>query len=217
LKANEPGAVLFDPFTGKPATLSDTPGEGYYHMDEWRRETSTDMGKQVWLFNPLTGVPRTQYAMKVNPYFVPACGGDEEEAVDHGRRISSPIEKWCAEEEAGLIKSTSAYFDGRLLSDEESKANASRYRSQSMQRILSERESRYGDFESLSTLSQALKSVARGHAGWDKLPDGGKEALEMTLHKIARIVNGDCTYMDSWDDAGGYLMRGAEASRRTTK
>jgi hypothetical protein len=97
------------------------------------------------------------------------------------------------------------------------KANISRYESQSMQRILSERESRYGDFESLSTLSQALKSAVWSHAGWDNLPDAGKEALEMTLHKIARIVNGDCTYEDSWDDAGGYLMRGAEASCRTTK
>ena len=31
-----------------------------------------------------------------------------------------------------------------------------------------------------------------------------QEALEMILHKIARIVNGDPDYADSWVDIAGY-------------
>ena len=32
------------------------------------------------------------------------------------------------------------------------------------------------------------------------------EALEMIVHKIARIINGDADYSDSWRDIAGYAM-----------
>jgi len=37
------------------------------------------------------------------------------------------------------------------------------------------------------------------------LPDH-KEALEMIQHKIARILNGDPNYADSWQDIAGYAQ-----------
>jgi hypothetical protein len=37
------------------------------------------------------------------------------------------------------------------------------------------------------------------------MPDQ-REALEMIAHKIARIVNGDPNYADSWLDIAGYAQ-----------
>lgn len=39
--------------------------------------------------------------------------------------------------------------------------------------------------------------------GCDLDPDQ-REALEMIAHKIARILNGDPNYADSWHDVAGY-------------
>jgi len=38
-----------------------------------------------------------------------------------------------------------------------------------------------------------------------KTSDDKKEALEMTAHKIGRILNGDAEYKDSWHDIIGYI------------
>ena len=43
------------------------------------------------------------------------------------------------------------------------------------------------------------------HPGWRKLADDQREALEMTAHKIGRILNGDPNYIDSWHDISGYV------------
>ena len=39
---------------------------------------------------------------------------------------------------------------------------------------------------------------------WAALSDDKKEALGMIAHKIARILNGDPEYGDSWHDIAGY-------------
>lgn len=39
---------------------------------------------------------------------------------------------------------------------------------------------------------------------WESLSSDKKEALEMIAHKIARILNGDPNYADSWHDIVGY-------------
>ena len=41
-------------------------------------------------------------------------------------------------------------------------------------------------------------------AGWSALAPHQKESLEMIQHKIARILNGDPNYSDSWHDISGY-------------
>lgn len=69
---------------------------------------------------------------------------------------------------------------------------------------LNERGSRYGTFTSQAKLSQLLKAVMHDTDGWDALADDQKEALEMVQHKIARILNGDPDYADSWHDVAGY-------------
>jgi len=69
---------------------------------------------------------------------------------------------------------------------------------------LNERGSRYGDFTSHAVITQNLKRVMVDTAGWRKLSDDKKEALEMIAHKIGRILNGDPEYDDSWIDIAGY-------------
>lgn len=70
--------------------------------------------------------------------------------------------------------------------------------------MLTERENRYGSFTNHASISQALKAVMQDRSGWDRLAADQKEALEMVQHKVARILNGDPNYHDSWLDIAGY-------------
>lgn len=69
---------------------------------------------------------------------------------------------------------------------------------------LAERGQRYGVFADHARISQALKRAVQTEPGWNRLSDSQAEALEMVLHKVARIVNGDPDYADSWHDVAGY-------------
>lgn len=70
--------------------------------------------------------------------------------------------------------------------------------------ILKERGERYGNFDTHARISQDLKLVMSTTSGWERLGSDQKEALEMIVHKIARILNGDPDYADSWHDIAGY-------------
>lgn len=62
----------------------------------------------------------------------------------------------------------------------------------------------YGRFQDHAGIAQSLKRAMRAAPGWQELPDDMREALEMVQHKIARILNGDPAYADSWHDVAGY-------------
>lgn len=72
--------------------------------------------------------------------------------------------------------------------------------------ILTERGTRYGKFKDHANASQSLKSVVKIHMGdrWYQIEPDQREALEMICHKMARIINGDPNYADSWQDIAGY-------------
>lgn len=70
---------------------------------------------------------------------------------------------------------------------------------------LAERGSRYGEFTGHAEITQSLKEVMQATDNWPNLADDQKEALEMTAHKIGRILNGDPNYIDSWHDIIGYI------------
>lgn len=79
---------------------------------------------------------------------------------------------------------------------------------QSLEKTLTERGKRYGTFTEHAEISQRLKAVMRQYEaarGCDLAPDQ-REALEMIAHKIARIINGDPNYADSWHDIAGYAQ-----------
>jgi hypothetical protein len=78
--------------------------------------------------------------------------------------------------------------------------------SMSIDETLEQRGSRYGTFKGHSELSQSLSRTIRTHTilNGKTLSDVHTEALNMICHKIARIVNGDPNYDDSWRDIAGY-------------
>lgn len=71
---------------------------------------------------------------------------------------------------------------------------------------LVERGSRYGPFSGHAAITQNLKGVMAATEGWDRLNPSQREALEMVVHKIGRILNGDPNYNDNWIDISGYAQ-----------
>lgn len=69
--------------------------------------------------------------------------------------------------------------------------------------LLAERESTHGSFETFAGISQDLCD-AMHQGNWDRLTPIQREALEMAMHKVARILNGDPDYPDHWLDISGY-------------
>lgn len=69
---------------------------------------------------------------------------------------------------------------------------------------LNERGSRYGVFTGHAAIVQELKAVLHKTPGWEALAPDQKEALDMIVHKMGRILNGDPNYADSWHDIAGY-------------
>jgi hypothetical protein len=76
--------------------------------------------------------------------------------------------------------------------------------SDTLNNTLNARASTYGSFRDISTMSQDMKSVMTNSKNWNTLSADKKESLEMIVHKIARILNGDPEYVDSWHDIAGY-------------
>lgn len=85
-----------------------------------------------------------------------------------------------------------AFADGRVMTDVDA--------------TLTERGSRYGPFPGHADITQRLKDALRGYPGWHSLAPDQREALDMILHKIGRIINGDPDYDDSWIDIAGYAQ-----------
>jgi len=85
-----------------------------------------------------------------------------------------------------------------------------------IQRVLDQRGERYGDFRDQAILSQQLKRTMRQHVAYHgkSLDPYQMESLEMILHKVARIVNGDPNYLDSWVDIEGYARLVSERLTR---
>lgn len=69
--------------------------------------------------------------------------------------------------------------------------------------ILDERATTYGSFKDVAGFAQEMKNAIR-MCNNSKLDDDQIEALDMISSKIARIVNGDPNYVDSWTDIAGY-------------
>ena len=76
--------------------------------------------------------------------------------------------------------------------------------SDQLDKTLAERGAVYGRFQDHATISQSIKRAMRATPGWQELPDDMRESLEMLAHKVARILNGNPDYVDSWHDVSGY-------------
>ena len=71
-------------------------------------------------------------------------------------------------------------------------------------KIITERGSNYGRFEDGAEIMQQLKHIAHTSQGWKRMGSNQREAMDMILHKIGRIMNGNPNYADSWIDIEGY-------------
>ena len=96
--------------------------------------------------------------------------------------------------------------NGAQLMDNEARDYAQGYAHpiKGVDAILEERGRRYGLFTDLASMSQTIKDMMKQEEGWARLAPDQKEALEVIAQKIARILNGDPNYADSWVDIAGY-------------
>ena len=77
-----------------------------------------------------------------------------------------------------------------------------------IKQTLDERGKRYGSFKGHAEVTQKLKIVIFEELEKREkfLSDVQQEAVDMILHKLGRIVNGDANYIDSWRDIVGYTQ-----------
>jgi hypothetical protein len=85
--------------------------------------------------------------------------------------------------------------------------------------LLTERGHEYGPFRDGAALMQGMKRLMADHArAHDKtFSDDQWEALEMIVHKIGRIVNGNPDKVDHWKDIAGYAMLVADRLEGTAR
>ena len=70
---------------------------------------------------------------------------------------------------------------------------------------LTVRETTYGDFRHVAYTAQELKKALSTGKSYDMHTSPfQREAIDMICSKLARIVNGDPDYKDSWHDIAGY-------------
>ena len=88
----------------------------------------------------------------------------------------------------------------------------------STEALLAERAKTHGDYSIHARTTQALKRVLRTNAKYVEsihepgtLSDEHREALDMILHKIGRILAGDANFQDHWDDIAGYAKLASNA------
>ena len=71
-------------------------------------------------------------------------------------------------------------------------------------KIIKERGKTHGNFRDQAYCAQSLKSVIRESPNYDRMSEVQKEALDMIVHKIGRILVGDPDFKDHWVDIEGY-------------
>ena len=131
-------------------------------------------------------------------------------ASDKGKAAKTPKQQWKITD---IVTSKEPLFDRKNLeADRIFELTKGRDRVEPKQptntdAMLADRGTRYGTFAGHARISQNIKDAIFGGMDQEKfeaLAADQVEALEMIAHKIARIVNGDPNYADSWVDIGGY-------------
>jgi len=77
----------------------------------------------------------------------------------------------------------------------------------STEEILDQRGERYGEYTNVATTSRTIKEAIVNGSNIEAAGDDMRESMDMIANKLARIVNGDPYYKDSWQDIAGYAMR----------
>ena len=95
---------------------------------------------------------------------------------------------------------------GALQYDDEREWTAEETEEGDIVATLNERAKDYGKFKDGAALMQGIKRLLADHAAkhGKTFVDDQWEALEMIVHKIGRIVNGNPDKVDHWTDIAGY-------------
>jgi len=107
-----------------------------------------------------------------------------------------------------IIKELTVWPDGTFV-DGASKGtynDAGECTSDSVADTLKERKARYGTFTKHADIAQGFKAIMVAAPSWAICSNDKKQALEMFADKMARILNGDPNYDDSWRDIAGYAQ-----------
>lgn len=79
-----------------------------------------------------------------------------------------------------------------------------------VEQTLDQRQTTHGEFSDNARVMQSLKLAVRCEDGWIELDSVKREAIEMILHKIGRIVTGNPEEPDHWLDIEGYARLARE-------
>lgn len=75
-----------------------------------------------------------------------------------------------------------------------------------IENLLNQRQSTHGDFSHASAMVQLIKHRLRAEEGWRDMLAAQREAMEMIVHKIGRIIHGNPHEADHWRDIAGYAL-----------
>jgi hypothetical protein len=73
-----------------------------------------------------------------------------------------------------------------------------------IQNLLHARSATHGNFGNVANTAQRIKRVLHDTDGWPFLSDEQAESLDMIAMKIARVLSGDPSHSDHWEDIEGY-------------
>jgi hypothetical protein len=77
--------------------------------------------------------------------------------------------------------------------------------------LLAARGTTHGRFEDNARHAQALRAQWRTSVHWKWMPPEHREALDHIAGKLSRILSGQSTFKDHWDDVAGYATLASEA------
>lgn len=80
-------------------------------------------------------------------------------------------------------------------------------------KVMSDRAPVHGEFVENSRATWEMLRAMQRERNWPILPDPQKHALYMIAHKMARILAGDPSHEDHWDDIAGYARCVADRLR----
>ena len=81
---------------------------------------------------------------------------------------------------------------------------------------LEARAATHGDYTDTAQVAQHLKTTIRNARNWNRLSNDKREALDMILSKVARIMSGEPNEPDHWVDIEGYARLARDRLTETT-
>jgi hypothetical protein len=79
--------------------------------------------------------------------------------------------------------------------------------------LLSARGKTHGCYAEQADITQRHRAVLRSAKNWDSLSSVQKDAIEMISVKISRIISGDPSHRDHWEDIAGYATLAANGGK----